>query len=106
VTLSRLLRVATKLCLIRKENHQRSLHVTDDGYIVFPYPLLSCFLSTTTKPQSSNVMMIRVWVQCSSAFFLLLCFPCLSYDEGSRPLSKVLDLRFPVSSSYDFFAIE
>jgi hypothetical protein len=110
-----------------RSDNPASFHVTNDRYIVLPASFrvtndrymsptmvtpfyrtrfFLVFLSTTTKPQSSNVMMIRVCVQCSSAFFLLLCFPCLSYDEGSRPLSKVLDLRFPVSSSYDFFAIE
>jgi hypothetical protein len=41
--------------------------------------------STTTKLQSSNVIMSRVWVHCSSAFFPLPSFPCLSCTEGSRP---------------------
>jgi hypothetical protein len=61
---------------------------------------LVLFLSKTTKPPSSNVMMIRVCVHYSSAFFSLLCFPGSSYDEGSRPLPKVLDLRFSCFPSF------
>jgi hypothetical protein len=88
--------------------HLRSLHVTDDGYMSPTRTIVTLlcrtrfflvFLSTTTKPQSSNVMMIRVCLQCSSAFFSVLCFPCLSHDGGSRALQKVLDLRFSLVMS-------
>jgi hypothetical protein len=61
---------------------------------------LLVFPSTTTKPQNSNVIISRVCVHCSSVFFSLLCFPGSSYDEGSRPLPKVLDLRFSCFPSF------
>jgi hypothetical protein len=82
--------------------HQRSLHVTDDGYIILPAsfgvtddrymtptmvtlfyhtPFFPVFLSITTKPPSSNVMMVQLCAHCLSAFFSLLY---LRYDEGSR----------------------
>jgi hypothetical protein len=86
-----------------------SFHVTNDRYmsptIVTPFYRTRFFLvfpSTTTKPQSSNVIMSRVCVHCSSAFCFLLAslFFLLSYDEGSRPLPKVLDLRFSCFPSF------
>jgi hypothetical protein len=80
-----------------------SAHVTDDRYmsptmvtLFYRTRFFLVFLSATTKPPSSNVMMVRLCTHGSSAFFSLLCFACQAMTKALGLYRMFWTSAFPV----------